>query len=63
MATNQKSTVLRYCPVVGHNIIVEFSYDSGLHLGKKGNGCFNCLNSRECTDERVGCTYRILTVK
>jgi len=46
-----KSVHERYCPVVGHNVVMEVSKSED----KK---CISCLNKHNCDKENGGCNYQ-----
>lgn len=51
---------LRYCPVVGHNVVVEFT--RGQRTGSK-DAKPSCHCAQQCEKERGGCTNTVFSCK
>lgn len=49
-----KYASVRYCPHLGHNVIIEG------RLTEKGDFCLQCLNKDDCGFREEGCRNRLL---
>ena len=56
-----KSMILRYCPVVKHNVVLELDGDLETQ-NKRSENLTCCLNSQKCLNDRGGCTNKILNL-
>jgi hypothetical protein len=61
METMAKSMVLRYCPVVKHNVVLELNSERETQINKRGKNLSCCLNSHKCLSDRGGCTNKIFS--